>query len=229
MVAVRQIWEPAEMNYAAARRNMVENQVRTNRVTDPRVIRALSEIPRDAFVPKRLNGVAYVDEDIDLGGGRYLMQPAVFGRLLQAAEIKANEVVLDVGCATGYSAAVLACLASTVIALESEAELAIRAGALLAKLGVDNVAIVTGPLAHGDPAHGPYDVILVEGAVAQIPSALTDQLADGGRLLAVVGGAPGIGRACVVSRIGEVVSGRQVFDAAIAMLPSFESRPRFVF
>jgi protein-L-isoaspartate(D-aspartate) O-methyltransferase len=217
------------MDYAVARRNMVDNQIRTNHVTDPRVIAALSEIPREAFVPERLQGVAYVDGDIALGNGRSLMQPAVFARLLQAAEIKPSEVVLDIGCGSGYSSAVLARLASTVVALESDGELATQANTLLAGLSVDNVAIVMGPLANGDPAHGPYDVILLEGAVPRIADALTDQLADGGRLLAVVGGRPGIGRATVVCRVGDAVSSRQVFDATIAMLPSFESEPRFVF
>jgi protein-L-isoaspartate(D-aspartate) O-methyltransferase len=217
------------MNYAAARHNMVENQVRTNRVTNPLVIQALEEVPREVFVPKQLRGVAYVDEDIDLGGGRSLMEPVPFARLLQLAEIGVDEVVLDVGCATGYSAAVLARLASTVVALESDAELSGRATALLAELGVDNVAVVTGPLAAGDASHGPYNVIVVEGAVPHIPTSLTRQLADGGRLVAVVGGESGIGRATVVVRTGETLSSRVVFDASVGPLPGFEVTAGFVF
>ena len=217
------------MNYGAARHNMVENQVRTNRVTNPLVIQALEEVTREVFVPKQLRGVAYVDEDIDLGGGRSLMVPVPFARLLQLADISADEVVLDVGCATGYSAAVLSRLASTVVALESDAELSGRASALLAELGVDNVAVVTGALAAGDSSHGPYNVIVMEGAVSHIPAGLTQQLADGGRLVAVVGGESGIGRATLVVRTGETLSSRVAFDASVGALPGFELEPGFVF
>jgi protein-L-isoaspartate(D-aspartate) O-methyltransferase len=217
------------MNYAIVRRNMVESQVKANRVTDPRVIEAVAEVPREVFVPKQLRGIAYIDEDIDLGGGRAIMKPMIFARMLQVAEIGGSDVVLDVGCASGYSSAVLARLASTVVALEADVELAKQAGALLAKLAVDNVAVVSGPLAAGDAAHGPYDVIVVEGAVGRVPDALTDQLADGGRLLAVVVDDSGVGRATVVMRIGGVSSSRIVFDASIAPLPGFACQAGFVF
>ena len=217
------------MNYAAARHNMVEAQVRTNHVTDPRVIEALEAVPRELFVPKQYCGVAYVDGTIALRGGRRLMEPMVFARLLQSAEIRSGDVVLDVGCATGYSAAVLARVATTVVALESDAEMAGRAGTLLASLGVDNVAVVTGNLADGDRAHGPYDVILVEGEVEAIPASLTSQLANGGRLLAVVSAPSGLGHATLVSRFGDVVSSRVIFDAAAGRLPGFAAKAEFVF
>ena len=217
------------MNYAAARHNMVECQVRPNRVTDPLVIQAMDETPRENFVPKQLRGVAYVDEDIDLGGGRSLMEPVAFARLVQAAVLKPEDVVLDVGCATGYSSAILSRLASTVVALESDSELSSRASSLLGELSVDNVAVVTGPLAEGDAAHGPYDVILIEGTVARIPEALTAQLADNGRLLAVVGGESGIGRATIVTKLGDTLSSRVLFDASVRTLPGFQVRPGFVF
>lgn len=217
------------MNYAAARHNMVEGQIRTNRVTNPSVIDALEKVPREAFVPKQLRGIAYLDDDIDLGGGRYMMEPVVFARLLQAADIQPHEVVLDVGCASGYTAAVLARLASTVVALESDPELAGRASAVLAEQSVDNVAVVTGRLTDGDAAHGPYDVIIVEGAVAEIPAQLIRQLAEGGRLFAVVAGESGVGRATLMARIGGAVSSRILFDAAARVLPGFEAAPAFVF
>ncbi len=217
------------MNYAVARRNMVEGQIRSNRVTDPQLLQALEEVPREMFVPNQLRGVAYLDEDIELGNSRYLMEPMVFARLLQNAEIGGTDVVLDVGCATGYSAAVLAHLASTVVALESDADLAKRATALLAELAADNVAVVGGPLGQGDAAHGPYNVIVVEGAVAAIPEPLTRQLADGGRLLAVVAGESGVGRATLVIRVGDVFSSRILFDANIGPLPGFQPKASFVF
>lgn len=217
------------MNYAAARHNMVESQIRTNRVTSSPVIDAMDAVPREVFVPKQLRGVAYVDADIELASGRHLMEPAVFARLVQASGVKPGDVVLDVGCATGYSAAVLARLASTVVALESDTELAGRASALLAELSVDNVAVVTGSLVAGDAAHGPYHVIIIEGSVAQIPDGLLRQLADGGRLIAVVASESGVGRATEVVRVGDVFSSRVVFDAMVRPLPGFQREPGFVF
>ena len=217
------------MTYAAARHNMVENQIRTNRVTDPAVLRAMEDTPREVFVPKQLRGVAYVDEAIDLGNGRTLMEPLIFARLLQTAEILETEVVLDIGCASGYSAAVLSHLASTVVAVESDADLAEQAKSRLAELSVDNVALVAGPLVAGDAAHGPYDVIILEGAVAEIPASLTAQLADGGRLVAVVAGESGLGRATLVARVGDVLSSRVVFDTTAALLPGFQAKSSFRF
>lgn len=216
------------MNFAAARRNMVHSQILTNRVTQPEVIEALEQVPRELFVPKQWRATAYIDDDIDLGAGRYLMEPMVFARLLQFADIRPTEVVLDVGCATGYSAAVLARVASTVVALENDSDLASRAGATLAELGADTVAVVKGPLAKGDASHGPYDVIIMEGSVEQIPDTLTKQLSDGGRLLAVVGPAGQMGRATLVLRVGDIFSSRVLFDATVAPLPGFLVAPRFV-
>jgi protein-L-isoaspartate(D-aspartate) O-methyltransferase len=208
---------------------MVENQIRTNRITDIMVIDALDSVPREVFVPKQLRGVAYLDEDIDLGGGRYLMEPLVFAGLLQAAAIQKDDVVLDIGCGTGYSAAVLARLASTVVAIESDDEWVVRAGALLAGQAVDNVAVISGSLAQGDATHGPYHVIIIEGAVPQVPKVLLDQLADGGRLIAVVTEKSGLGCATLTTRIGSGFSSRVVFDASIQSLPEFQSKPGFVF
>lgn len=217
------------MDYAAARTNMVENQIRTNRVIDPLVIEAMAALPRELFVPKQLRGIAYIDEDLDLGNGRYLMEPLVLARLLQLAQIKPSDVVLDVGCATGYSAAVLARMASTVVALESDPDLATRAGGLLTELGVDTVAVVTGPLKEGYPQQGPYDVIFIDGGVAEIPQALCQQLAEGGRLVAVEMGAGRFGRGVLIERLGGTFSRREAFDAASPLLPGFAKNPGFVF
>ena len=217
------------MDFSAARRNMVESQVRPNQVTDDRVIAALEEVPREAFVPEAFKGIAYIDEDIGIGNGRTILAPMVFARLLQAAQLDPAEIVLDVGCGTGYSAAVLARLASTVIALESDRALMQRAQTLLADQGADNVALVEGPLAEGDKAHGPYNAIIVEGAVARLPDALLAQLADLGRLVAVTARPGEVSRATLTLRVGDSFTTRPLFDASATMLPGFAVRPGFVF
>ncbi|HMA48175.1 MAG TPA: protein-L-isoaspartate O-methyltransferase [Magnetospirillaceae bacterium] len=209
------------MDYKAARHMMVEAQLRTNRVITPELIEALESVPRETFVPRQMAGGAYIDGAVPIGNGRSLMEPMVFGRLLQTAAIKSSDVVLDVGCASGYSAAVLSHVASTVVALEVDSELAGRASANLAQLGVDNVAVVTGPLTEGDAAHGPYDVIIVEGMVPAVPKTLLDQLAEGGRLLAVVEDGAGPGRATLFTRFGGAISHRVIFDATAGRLPGF--------
>lgn len=209
------------MDFKAARHMMVEAQLRTNRVITPELIDALESVPRETFVPRQMAGSAYIDGAVPIGNGRSLMEPMVFGRLLQTAAIKSSDVVLDVGCASGYSAAVLSHVASTVVALEVDSELAGRASANLAQLGVDNVAVVTGPLSEGDAAHGPYDVIIVEGIIPAVPKALLDQLAEGGRLLAVVEDGAGPGRATLFTRFGGALSHRIIFDASAGRLPGF--------
>jgi protein-L-isoaspartate(D-aspartate) O-methyltransferase len=216
-------------NYAVARRNMVESQLRTNRVTDDVLLGAMEEVPRELFVPPHLAGVAYVDEDLALGGGRYLMEPMVLARLLQAAEIGPGDSVLDVGCATGYSSVIASKLAAAVIALESDATLARKARDLFAQLKIDNAVVVEGELRAGCAGHAPYDVILLEGAVSEIPAAIAAQLAEGGRLLAVVAPPEKTGRATLMIKTGGVVSGRELFDAATPSLPGLELEPGFRF
>lgn len=213
---------------AAAREHMVECQLLPNKVTDPRITAAMGEIPRERFVPKLLRGVAYVDEDIEIAPGRYLMEPRVFGRLLQAADLAASDVVLDVGCASGYSTAVLARLAGTVVALESDEALAAKAGEALSALEIDNAAVVKGALAEGYPSQAPYDAIFLGGAVEEVPAALCDQLGDGGRLLAVVG-VGAMGQALSMLRHEKVIARRPLFDAAVPPLPGFRRDPGFVF
>ncbi|MFQ5984718.1 MAG: protein-L-isoaspartate O-methyltransferase [Alphaproteobacteria bacterium] len=216
-------------DHAAARLNMVANQIRPNRVTDERLIDAMTEVPRELFVPQKLRGVAYIDEDIAVAPGRFLMEPMVLARLLQTADIREADVVLDVGCATGYSTAVVARLAAAVVALESDARLAAEATRLLAELGVDNAAVATGRLNRGYPKQAPYDVIVLQGAVDEVPRKLRDQLGDGGRLLAVVSLDGRAGKATLMKKVHGTVSKRVVFDAAVPTLPGFAKAPRFVF
>ena len=216
-------------DYAATRHNMVEGQLRTNEVTEPRLIEAIEAVPRERFVPEHLRAIAYVDEDLEIAPGRYLMEPVVLARLLQAAEPRPEDVVLEIGCGTGYAAVLLGRLVSTVVALECAPELAAKAEGNAAALGADNVAVVTGPLAEGFARQAPYDVILVSGAVAEVPERLLGQLAEGGRLLAVVREDAAVGRATLFLKRHGVISRWVLFDAAVPLLPGFESPQRFVF
>lgn len=216
------------MDYDAARKNMVENQIRTNRVTDPLVISALEELPREAFVPEALRGIAYVDEAVSLSEGRYLMEPLVLARLLQEAQVTSSDMVLDIGCGTGYAAAVLARMASTVVALECDPGLAAKAMGTLAELEIDTVAVVEGPLQEGYPKQAPYDVIVFGGSVHEIPEGIAGQLAEDGRLVAVVA-ANGMGKGTLISRRKGLLSRREFFDAGTPPLPGFAPEPTFAF
>jgi len=217
------------VDYAASRFNMVESQLRTNKILDHAILEAFETLPRERFVPAALRSIAYVDEDIEIAPGRYLMEPMVLGRLLQAAAPQAHETALDVGCGTGYATMMLGRLAATVVGLESDPELVGEARRILTELEADNTAIVKGPLTEGYAKQAPYNVILLNGAVAEVPYAIREQLADGGRLVAVIRDSAGIGRATLMQRTGDVVSGRVLFDAAVPLLPGFERPPAFVF
>ena len=209
------------MDYALHRKNMVEGQVLPNRVTDPLVIEALYEIPRESFVPKQKMGIAYMDEVIDLGGGRYLIEPMVLARLLAGAEIKPSDIVLDIACGTGYSSAVAAKIADTVVALESDKELAEAATKILNKLGLDNAVVIEGDVSAGYAKQGPYDVILINGSVDKVPTGIIEQLAEGGRLITVINGKGGVGRAILMIRKNGIVSTRELFDAGSPCLKEF--------
>ncbi|WP_206420106.1 protein-L-isoaspartate O-methyltransferase family protein [Minwuia thermotolerans] len=215
------------LDYEAARQAMINSQLRPNRLIDERLIEAIDRVPREAFVPKELRGIAYVDEDLPLGEGRYMMEPMVLARMLQDARIEADDTVLMVGCTTGYGAAVAAALAGTVIALEQDPEFVRRATETLAGLGIANVAVVEGELAQGIPDQGPFDVIILEGAVAEVPETLLDQLAEGGRLMTVLREG-GIGKLTIFTRVGGI-GRRTIFDAATPVLPGFEKKKSFVF
>lgn len=220
--------------FAVARRNMVESQIRPNSVTDRRLIAALLEVPRERFVPASMRELAYIDEDIRLTeavhgpGMRWLMEPMPFARLVQLAEIAPTDIVLDVGCATGYSTAVLARLAESVVGLECDSTLSARAESLLVEQGVANAAVVTGDLADGYPGQGPYDVIVLEGAIDDVPRALFAQLRDGGRLVAAIRQGP-IGKATLYRSVGGIVSSWTAFDVNVRPLPGFEKSPAFTF
>lgn len=207
------------------RRAMVASQLRTTGVNDPRVIAAMGEVPRERFVPAERQALAYADAQVPVGKGRALNAPMALGRLLTEARLTGREHALVIGAATGYSAALLARLAASVVALEEEDGLAAFAGDALAGSGVE---VVKGPLAKGWRKAAPYDFILIDGAVEHVPQAIVDQVADGGEVaLALI--VDGVARLCM----GRVVSGAfgaiAFADAAAPPLPGFEKPPGFSF
>ncbi len=216
------------MDFAVARHNMVESQIKPNRVTDTLVMDALAELPREKFVPKALQGIAYVDEAIDIGGGRHLMETWVLARLLQTAEVQTDDIALIIGCGSGYEAAVMAYVANTVVALESDENMATQANGTLSELSIDTVAVVNGGLVRGYSRQAPYDVIFINGAVPEIPERLSSQLAEGGRLVAIVGEGA-YGKGTLVTRYNDVITSRVVFDAGTPTLPGFEQDSHFSF
>jgi len=215
--------------YQTARANMIESQLRPNRVTDERVIAAFARLRRELFVPEHLRGVAYVDEDLPLGPGRYLMEPMVAARLLQSVMPGAKEAALVVGAGIGYEAALLALLMRSVIALEEDEWLARLGRAALVDHRIGSVVYVDGPLAGGHRQRAPYDVILFGGAAAEIPSDIAAQLGEGGRMAAVLRPGQGVGRATLATRTGGVLAQRVIFDAATPLLPGLVPKPAFVF
>jgi protein-L-isoaspartate(D-aspartate) O-methyltransferase len=213
-------------DFAAARRHMVDGQIRTTDVTDLRVISAMLEVPRERFMQPASVSLAYLDLDVPVGGGRRLLRPMVLAKLIQAAELEAGDCVLDVGCATGYGAALLGRIAGDVVALEQDTGLAKTAGDSL--LSQPNVSVVTGTIAEGWAQNAPYDVVVLEGATEIVPHALCQQLKNGGRLVCVLGAGPG-SKAMLYTRNSGEVGGRPVFDATAALLPGFAETPVFAF
>jgi protein-L-isoaspartate(D-aspartate) O-methyltransferase len=214
-------------DFAALRRNMVDSQVLPNDITDRRLLRAMGEVPREAFVAEAQKPVAYIDEALKLGGGRVLLAPMQIARLVQLARLEPAHSVLEIGCGTGYVSAVLARLAAKVVALESDPGLAGRARQSLATLGQGRVKVVDGPLEAGYAADAPYDAIVVSGSLPEVPESLIRQINVGGRLVAIVGDSA-TGRMTVFARAGNALSGVEHYDAPLAPLPGFERTPSFV-
>lgn len=217
-------------DYALARRNMIDGQLRPNRVNNAGLLAAIAELPRERFLPDGLSSVAYADEDVPLGGGRYLMEPMVLARLIQILQPKLRDRALVIASGRGYGAALLAQLVTAVVAVESDDGLAAAAERTWNELGVTNVAQQVGKLEAGAPASGPYDIVLIEGALRQIPKSILDQLDEGGRLATVVSGPEGaMGVAELVVKEGGVTSSRPIFDAGTPGLPGFAPPQRFTF
>ncbi len=214
------------MDFSTARTNMIESQIRPNKVADEALIAAIAAAPRERFLPEELRAVAYVDEDLKLSAERSLMEPLVLARLLQALALTPGDAVLDIASGTGYAAAVMARLAGAVFALESDADLQGRAAELFGDLALDNILPVDGDLAAGCREHAPFNAVLIEGAVDAVPAEIFDQLADGGRLATIVMD-KGIGRATLFRKDGGHLSRRILFDAYVPMLKEFRKPPAF--
>lgn len=217
------------MNFVQARTNMVDNQLRTNRISDPAVLSAMGTVPRELFLPKSLHGVAYADEDLHLSDGKFIIEPLVFARMLQAADIGREDVVLMIGCNTGYSAAVASKLAATVIFVQQNDDTATRIQPILDQVEADNVvaAVHADPIA-GDPDQAPFDVIMVIGAVDSVPNALIEQLNDDGRLVAVEGRGR-VGKGVVTTRIHGTTGKRVLFDAHVPDFSGTQTATEFAF
>lgn len=221
--------DEAMSGYEAARANMIERQLLPNKVTDERVIGAFGSIRRELFVPERMRAISYADDDLPIGHGRYLMAPMVAARLIQAADIRRGDNALVVGAGVGYEAALIATLCRGVIALESDSELARQARAALVEHRLVSVNFIESATAQGSRARAAYDVIFFAGAVAEIPSEITNQLTEGGRLVVVTRPDSGPGRATLITRTGGILAARVMFDAATPLLPGFANQPAFVF
>lgn len=202
-------------DFDRARKVMVDNQLRTAGITDRRLLAAMGEVPREQFVPEVRRGLAYIDEAIPVGGGRKLGAPAPFAKLIQLAEIDGTDHVLDLGCGTGYSAAVIAHLAASVVAVESEPELAAKARTALAGT---NVTVTEGALETAGRSKGPYDVIVIEGVVESVADALFAQLKPEGRIVALIGSAGKPAVAHLFARSGKGIASRPAFDAKLPPL-----------
>lgn len=213
-------------DFAARRTMMVDNQIRPSDVTKFPIIDAMLNVPRESFVPASRREAAYVGEHIDLGNGRVILDPRTLAKMLDVVDVQPGDLVLDIGTAYGYSAALLSFLAQTVVAVEEDPAMADEAASNLSDVGADNVAVVEGPLSGGAAKHGPYDVIVFQGAVQQISEAILAQLCEGGRIVALFqDGALG------VCRVGHCVDGkvnwRFAFNATAPVLPGFARAPAF--
>jgi protein-L-isoaspartate(D-aspartate) O-methyltransferase len=213
-------------DFAARRTMMVDTQVRPSDVTKFPIIDAMLRVPREAFVPARLREVAYLGENLDLGGGRVVLAPRTLAKMLDALDIEGDDLVLDIGASHGYSAAVMARLAEVVVGVEDDAALVEEAQRALGEAGADNVVMIEAALPGGAPDHGPYDVIVVEGAVEHLPDAITGQLKEGGRIACLFAeGALGVVR--IGYKIDGRVNWRDAFNAGAPVLPGFERHAAF--
>lgn len=218
-------------NYPEARKSMVDSQIHIMGVVTPAVLNAFRTVPREMFLPDTMRSVAYVDEDLHLGNGRILMEPALLARMVEAASVRSDDVVLNIGDSTGYSSAILSMLATTVITVEASGNSLDTARRIWADCSYCNVAVIAGDLTEGCPEHAPYDLIFMNGAVGEIPDMFLAQLSLGGQLIVVLKpqGAK-VGMVTIIERVGDgKYATRKLFDASTPYIAGFEPQPDFVF
>lgn len=217
------------MDFASARKIMVDSQIRPNDVTDPAIVRAFLKVPREAFLPTSRQSIAYSELEIPTGEGRAMWLPRDLAKMVKALAPRPSDVAMVIGAGSGYSSALLAELTETVLAVEDTSDAVERLSDRLPGLGYDQIAAVEAPLTEGLPDEGPFDVILVNGMVEHVPETLTAQLAEGGRLGAVLKRDSALGRARLYTRTGDTVSFREVFDATPPEFAAFRRPKAFTF
>ena len=219
-----------DMHFEALRKAMVDSQIRPNKVIDDRVIAAFMNVPRERFVSKNMQNLAYIDEDIHLSGGRFIVEAMVMARIIQTLALADTQSVMLIGAGTGYTAALLSSLAASVIAIETRAQMVEKAQQAVAGLDIGNVAVIKARLQDGYASEAPYDAIIIEGAVEHMPQSLLDQLADGGRLAAIWRpDGTQAGEACIWHKTGDAVSRTPLFTAQVPVLDEFRAKPKFSF
>ena len=218
------------LQFVHSRKNMVDSQLRPNKVTDERVLTAFETLPREEFVPRNQRAIAYVDEDLPLPGGRSMMEPMVLSRIVQALDVKQHHIVLVVGGSTGYATAIMAWLADSVISIETRTQLVEKSQETLVACGLDNAVAIKGRLTDGFAKEAPYHRILIEGSVETVPDTLLDQLSADGMLAAIWRPADHpVGVASIWARAGKGFARKPLFDAQVPLLDEFRAKREFIF
>ena len=219
-----------DMQFATLRKAMVDSQIRPNKVIDDQVIEAFATIPRELFVSRQMQDLAYIDEDIHLSGGRFIIEAMVMARMIQALSLKPSDNVMCIGAGTGYGAAILSSLVSSVIAIETRINMVEKAQQIVAGLDIGNVAVVKSRLQEGYPSEAPYQGIIIEGGVEFVPQTLFDQLSDGGHVVSVHRPrGRDVGEATLWHKSNKHVTSKGLFTAQIPLLDEFKLKPKFVF
>ena len=218
------------MDFKIARKNMVENQIRANKVTNLNVINAFLDVPREKFVPDALQEISYVDEDIQLSRNRFMMKPMILARLFQSLNLKGNENILHVGSNSGYGSAILSRMCSSVISLESDKKLFETSIHTFSNMGFDNVVPLHGSMENGVEKEAPFDIIFIEGSIETEPKSLFGQLNENGKLIAIIRPANiKIGKAKLFFKISNEIGIENLFDAQVSKLSIFKSKTKFSF
>ncbi len=219
------------IDFSQARINMIDGQIKPAGVVDMRVLESFTDIPRELFVPEKLKNIAYTDESLDIGQGRFLLSPIIYAKMVQAAHIRESDVVLDIGSAFGYSSAILSPLVTTVIALEHNKRQMDKATRLWTQLSVCNIALIEGKLPNGVPDQAPYSLIIINGSVSEVPQEIFDQMDNEGRLITIIKEThSSVGRATLfVKNSNGYVSSKKLFDANAPFLKGFDPKTNFVF